>query len=68
VRTLHHYDAIGPLVPDERSQTGRRLCSQQNVGRLYQILALRRLGPSLDEITSHALSRAGSSSGDFIAR
>lgn len=56
VRTLHHYDAIWPLVPDERSQTGRRLYSEQNVQRLYQILALRGLGLSLEEIIA-ALER-----------
>jgi MerR family transcriptional regulator, thiopeptide resistance regulator len=50
VRTLHHYDAIGLLVPDARSPTGRRLYSQPNVRRLYQIVALRRLGLSLEEI------------------
>ena len=52
VRTLHHYDAIGLLVPDERSGSGRRLYSARNVSRLYQIVALRRLGLSLDEIAS----------------
>ncbi len=50
VRTLHHYDAIGLLVPDERSYSGRRLYSEQNVRRLYRIVALRRLGLSFDEI------------------
>jgi MerR family transcriptional regulator, thiopeptide resistance regulator len=50
VRTLHHYDAIGLLEPDERSYSGRRLYSEQNVRRLYQIVALRRLGLSLEEI------------------
>jgi DNA-binding transcriptional MerR regulator len=52
VRTLHHYDAIGLLVPDARSQTGRRLYSERNVRRLFQIVALRRLGLSLDQITA----------------
>jgi DNA-binding transcriptional MerR regulator len=51
VRTLHHYDAIGLLVPDERTSSGRRLYSEANVRRLYQILTLRRLGLSLEEIT-----------------
>ena len=50
VRTLHHYDAIGLLRPEERSQSGRRLYSEADVGRLYRIVALRRLGLSLDEI------------------
>lgn len=52
VRTLHHYDEIGLLVPDERSYSGRRLYSEQNVRRLYRIVALRQLGLSLEEIAS----------------
>ena len=50
VRALHHYDAIGLLVPDERGGGGGRLYSPANVSRLYRILALRQLGLSLDEI------------------
>jgi DNA-binding transcriptional MerR regulator len=50
VRALHHYDAIGLLVPDERSASGRRLYSGENVRRLYRIVALRRLGLSLEAI------------------
>ncbi|MDQ6778736.1 MAG: MerR family transcriptional regulator [Actinomycetota bacterium] len=52
VRTLHHYDAIGLLKPDERTQSGRRLYSEENVRRLYRIVALRRLGLPLDEIAA----------------
>jgi MerR family transcriptional regulator, thiopeptide resistance regulator len=52
VRTLHHYDAIGLLVPAERSQSGRRLYSPSDVRRLYRIVALRRLGLGLSEIGS----------------
>jgi MerR family transcriptional regulator, thiopeptide resistance regulator len=52
VRTLHHYDAIGLLVPDERSYSRRRSYSQENVRRLYRIVALRRLGLSLDAIVA----------------
>jgi DNA-binding transcriptional MerR regulator len=52
VRTLHHYDAIGLLVPDERSSSGRRLYSAENVRRLYRIVALRRVGLALDEVAA----------------
>ncbi len=52
VRTLHHYDAIGLLKPDERTQSGRRLYSDANVRRLYRIVALRRLGMPLEEIAA----------------
>lgn len=50
VRTLHHYDEIGLLVPDERSYSGRRLYSRSDAQRLYRIVALRHVGLSLDEI------------------
>jgi DNA-binding transcriptional MerR regulator len=50
VRTLHHYDAIGLLVPAQRSQSGRRLYSPRDVRRLYRIVVLRRLGLGLTEI------------------
>ena len=52
VRTLHHYDEIGLLVPAERSSSGRRLYSAEDVMRLYRIVALRQLGLTLDEIAS----------------
>jgi DNA-binding transcriptional MerR regulator len=50
VRTLHHYDEIGLLVPSERTQAGYRLYGEQDVRRLYEIRALRDLGIPLDEI------------------
>jgi MerR family transcriptional regulator, thiopeptide resistance regulator len=52
VRTLHHYDAIGLLVPAQRSHSGRRLYSPAEVRRLYRIVALRRLGLGLTEVGS----------------
>ena len=50
VRTLHHWDAIGLLVPESRSGAGYRRYGPDDVARLYRILALRRLGLSLEEI------------------
>jgi len=50
VRTLHHYDAIGLLVPLQRSDAGYRLYDQSDVVRLYRIVALQRLGLSLTDI------------------
>jgi MerR family transcriptional regulator, thiopeptide resistance regulator len=50
VRALHHYDAIGLLVPSERSGAGYRLYSDGDVSRLYRILALRAMGFTLEEI------------------
>ena len=58
VRTLHHWDAIGLLVPAERAGNGYRRYGAADVARLYRILALRRLGLSLEEIAA-ALDREG---------
>ncbi len=50
VRTLHHYDEIGLLVPRRRSAAGYRLYDRQDLLRLQQILIGRELGLSLQEI------------------
>ena len=50
VRTLHHYDSVGLLVPSERTPSGHRLYSAPDVERLYRLLALRRVGLPLEEI------------------
>jgi predicted transcriptional regulator len=38
VRTLHHYDHIGLLVPSERTAAGYRQYSAADVARLHRIL------------------------------
>ena len=50
VRALHHYDEIGLLSPSHRSEAGYRLYDGEDIARLLQILSLRQLGFSLDEI------------------
>jgi DNA-binding transcriptional MerR regulator len=50
VRTLHHYDQIGLLSPSRRNRAGYRLYSPSDIARLQQILSLRQLGLSLEEI------------------
>jgi DNA-binding transcriptional MerR regulator len=51
VRTLHHYDEIGLLVPGDRSAAGYRRYSDNDLARLQRILFYRELGFGLDEIT-----------------
>lgn len=53
VRTLHHYDEIGLLSPSHRTGAGHRLYGAQDLARLLQILSLRQLGFSLEEIREH---------------
>ncbi len=50
VRTLHHYDQIGLLTPSERSGTGYRLYTKDDVVRMQQIMSMRQLDFSLEEI------------------
>jgi DNA-binding transcriptional MerR regulator len=50
VRTLHHYDHIGLLVPTARTPAGYRLYTDADVERLHEILLWRELGFGLDEI------------------
>jgi DNA-binding transcriptional MerR regulator len=52
VRTLHHYDELGLLTPRERTHAGHRRYGPDDVERLYRIVALRRLGLSLDEVAA----------------
>lgn len=49
VRTLHHYDELGLLVPD-RSETGQRLYAAADLDRLAAILTYRALGIGLARI------------------
>jgi MerR family transcriptional regulator, thiopeptide resistance regulator len=50
VRTLHHYDEIGLLVPCERTDAGYRMYGEAELLRLHEILVLREAGLPLDEI------------------
>lgn len=50
IRTLHHYDSIGLLVPGERSAAGYRRYDDDDLLRLQQILIGRELGLSLEAI------------------
>jgi DNA-binding transcriptional MerR regulator len=50
VRTLHHYDEIGLLVPDGVTEAGYRIYSEQNLEMLQQILFFRELGFPLKRI------------------
>jgi DNA-binding transcriptional MerR regulator len=67
VRALHHYDAIGLLVPSQRSDSGYRLYTQADIVRLYRIQALQRFGLSLTEIEI-ALARQGSTLPEMVSQ
>ncbi|WP_299446671.1 MerR family transcriptional regulator [uncultured Phycicoccus sp.] len=50
VRTLHHYDAIGLVVPSARSHAGYRLYTDADLVRLSTVVTYRRLGLALGEV------------------
>src|SRR5262249_20531665 len=57
VRTLHHYEAVGLLSPSGRTDSahgsGHRLYTDGAVARLQQILSLKMLGFSLDQVREY---------------
>ena len=52
VRTLHHYDATGLVVPSGRSAAGYRLYTEDDLARLQHVVVYRRLGFSLEEVAA----------------
>ncbi|QKY71065.1 MerR family transcriptional regulator [Lentibacillus sp. CBA3610] len=50
VRTLHHYDDIGLLKPEQITDTGYRIYSEKDLERLQQILFFKKLGFPLKKI------------------
>lgn len=52
LRTLRFYDQIGLFSPSEYTESGHRLYSESDLSRLHQILSLKELGLSLEEIQS----------------
>lgn len=57
VRMLRHYDEIGLCSPARRSDSGYRLYAEKDLRRLQQIVSLRQLGFSLEEVRSCLDSR-----------
>ena len=51
VRTVQYYDTRGILVPSELTEGGRRVYSEDDLGRMRVICFLRELGFSIDAIS-----------------
>lgn len=56
VRTLQHYDREGLLSPSAVSEGGRRLYTDKDLVKLHQILSLKHLGFSLNDIKNRLVS------------
>ncbi|MBL0386897.1 MerR family transcriptional regulator [Tumebacillus sp. ITR2] len=52
VRTLRFYNQIGLFSPSGQTESGHRLYSESDLSRLQQVLSLKELGLSLDEVKS----------------
>ncbi|MCT7661540.1 MerR family transcriptional regulator [Mycobacterium deserti] len=50
VRTLHHYDHIGLVVPSVRTSAGYRGYTDADIERLHLVLVYRSVGLGLDDI------------------
>lgn len=50
VRTIQYYDREGLLQPSAESEGGRRLYTQKELVKLQQILSMKQLGFTLEEI------------------
>jgi MerR family transcriptional regulator, thiopeptide resistance regulator len=50
VRTLHHYDHIGLVLPSVRTPAGYRGYTDADIERLHLVLVYRSFGLALDEI------------------
>jgi DNA-binding transcriptional MerR regulator len=67
VRTLHHYDRLGLLVPSSRTSGGHRCYTGEDVRRLHRIIALRSFGLSLEEI-GRTLEQTADDPRDLVRR
>ncbi|MGN1331845.1 MAG: MerR family transcriptional regulator [Lachnospiraceae bacterium] len=56
VRTLQYYDKEGLLSPSAESEGGRRLYTDKDLVILHQIISLKSLGFSLDDIKQRLVS------------
>ena len=56
VRTLQYYDKEGLLSPTAKSEGGRRLYTDKDLVILHQIISLKSLGFSLDDIKRRLIS------------
>jgi DNA-binding transcriptional MerR regulator len=68
VRTLHHYDAIGLVVPAARSDAGYRLYGATQLERLRAVLVWRRLGIPLREVERLLDERGGAADRAAVLR
>lgn len=50
IRTLRYYDQIGLFSPSGHTDSGHRIYNEADISQLQQILSLKELGLSLEEV------------------
>lgn len=65
-RTLHYYDEIGLFSPEIKEDNGYRYYSVFQIVQLELIVALRRIGLSIEEIIRYQKSPSNNSMSDLI--
>ena len=58
LRTIRYYDKQNILVPSARTESGARLYTDEDLAKLQQILLLKYLGFSLEDIREITLASA----------
>lgn len=55
VRTLQYYDQIGLMKPSEITESGRRIYTTKDITILHQIISLKSIGFSLEDIKNNII-------------
>src|SRR5690625_1025589 len=66
IRTLRYYDQINLFSPSEYTELGHRLYTKSDLTRLQQILALKQIGLSLDDIKAVVTNKEKNSATEII--
>lgn len=67
IRTLRYYDQIDLFSPSQYTESGHRLYTKSDLSKLHQILALKQIGLSLDDIKSVMRNKEKGSATNIIA-
>src|SRR5690625_390161 len=66
IRTLRYYDQINLFSPSQYTDSGHRLYTKSDLTRLQEILALKQIGLSLDDIKAVVTNKKENSATEII--
>lgn len=67
VRTLRYYDQIGLFSPSDYSESDHRLYNKSDLSKLQQILSLKYIGLSLEDIQTYLSDNHGYNALDILS-